>query len=378
MMPHLTKYHAILAVSILTIASPLGTAWAQDADVQSEETTDDSDLPIGNFGARLAYNSSLGAVAGVDFLSARVFGRPHQLALSADISETDRRLSFDYVIPSLSQEQPNWGFSVFRNDSRASAAFDFDTLSFGIKPSYSRQLSDNARLTAFLDLSSNEISNIGAGSSQLITQDLGQRDKTALGLVYQWQDARTAFKFTTSLASTSDYTRFSKTEISATRQWSANDARVQISSTVNMGNLAMMQGASNIGDRFFLGSSQMRGFGRAGLGPRDLPAGNAALGGNSYAALKVDVKFADAFQNQGGFVPGLFFDSGSLWGLDSTEGGIAGANPVDDGRYNRSVVGLSAQFDLGPAALNIFASHPISKQSYDSENQVSLSISTDF
>jgi outer membrane protein insertion porin family len=377
-MSNLAKFNAVFAVSLLAVATPLSAAWAQDATAQDEATSDTSDLPIGNFGARLAYNSSVGAVAGVDFVTARVFGRPHQLALSADISETDRRLSFDYVIPSLSQEQPNWGFSVFRNDSRASDAFDFDTLSFGVKPSYSWQLSDTARLTAFLDVSSNEISNIGAGSSQLITQDLGQRDKTALGLVYQWQDARTAFKFTTSLASTSDDTRFSKTEISATRQWSADDARLQISSTVNMGNLAMMQGASNIGDRFFLGSSQMRGFGRAGLGPRDLSAGEAALGGNSYAALKVDVKFMNAFANQGGFVPGVFFDSGSLWGLDSTAGGTAGANAVDDTRYNRSVVGLSAQFDLGPAALNIFASHPINKQSYDSENQLQLSISTDF
>jgi outer membrane protein insertion porin family len=377
-MSNLAKFNAVFAVSLLAVATPLGAAWAQDAAAQDEATSDTSDLPIGNFGARLAYNSSVGAVAGVDFVTARVFGRPHQLALSADISETDRRLSFDYVIPSLSQEQPNWGFSVFRNDSRASDAFDFDTLSFGVKPSYSWQLSDTARLTAFLDVSSNEISNIGAGSSQLITQDLGQRDKTALGLVYQWQDARTAFKFTTSLASTSDDTRFSKAEISATRQWSADDARLQISSTVNMGNLAMMQGASNIGDRFFLGSSQMRGFGRAGLGPRDLSADDAALGGNSYAALKVDVKFMNAFANQGGFVPGVFFDSGSLWGLDSTAGGAAGANAVDDTRYNRSVVGLSAQFDLGPAALNIFASHPINKQSYDSENQLQLSISTDF
>ena len=359
-----------------------GLALALVAGAQSAVAQENDAAPIGGFGARLAYNSNLGAVAGVDFVSEKVFGRDHQLALSAQVSQSDRRLSFDYRIPTLSGENPEWGLSLFRNDTRAITAYNFDTLSYGVRPSWTRKLSDNAQFAVFADMSVDEITNLAAGSSALIVNDLGQRTKTGMTVKYTWQDSApeggTVLRLSTGIAATSDNRAFLKTEASFFKNWSAQDGNFLLTSGLNMGHMAMQSGASHIGDRFFLGAGQMRGFDLAGLGPRDLMAGNAALGGNSYGALKLDLRFPKAVPNQTIFVPGLFVDIGSVWGLDNTNGGATGADIVDDQQSLRSVIGLSAQINFGKAGLNIYASRPLQKQSYDIESQFQVSLATQF
>lgn len=380
MTPLLAQKHlsltALVLAGLLVFNHPLA---AQDAAAPSLlDLAEPSEQAIGNFGAKLAYNSNLGAVAGISYTANQVFGRPHQVVLSAEASKSDQRLSFGYIIPSLSDDSPEWGLSIYRNDTSATETYDFDTLSYGLRPSWSKPLSDHARITVFADFSQDEISNLAVGSSALIAADVGQRNKGALGLKYQWKNANTDLRLSGSLAKTSTGGQFLKTEVALRRNWTAPDAAVQFSSDLNLGQLTSSQGMTNIGDRFFLGSGQMRGFGLAGQGPRDLAAGSAALGGNSFAALKLDMTFPRALPKQDIFVPGLFVDMGSLWGLDDTAGGTAGADPVDDGRYLRSSVGLSGRFNLGKAALNIYASRLLQSQSYDQENQLQMSLSAKF
>lgn len=140
----------------------------------------------------------------------------------------------------------------------------------------------------------------------------------------------------------------------------------------------MTKGHSKVGDRFFMNGGQMRGFGLAGLGPRDLSAGNAALGGNKYAAVKFDLAFPNIVPDQDIFVPGLFVDMGSLWGLDNVSGGPLGANPVDAARHLRSTAGLSAKFDLGAAVVSVTAARPLQKQSYETDSQFQMNLSARF
>lgn len=367
---------AQIAVAQDMAAEELAAQELAAQELAAQDLTDDG--PIGGFGLRLGYNSNLGAVAGVEFVSGRVFGLDHHLGLSAQVSKTDQRLNFDYSIPALSDGSPEWGLALFRNDSRATNVYNFDTLSYGIRPSWTRALSDAAQLSVVADVSSNQISNLAAGSSALIANDLGQSNKTGLAVKYKWQAGETVLRLSTGFATTSDDRTFMKTEASFAKNWSAPDANIVVTSSLNMGHLAMTQGQSNIGERFFLGTGQMRGFDLAGMGPRDLAAGNAALGGNSYGALKLDISFPNAVRGQDIFVPGMFFDMGSVWGLDNTNGGPTGTDPVDDQNSIRSVIGLSAKIDFGRAALNIYASRPLQKLSYDIESRFQVSLAAKF
>ena len=95
---------AVILIWAMALAQPLA---AQDVAAPNLlDLADPAESPIGNFAAKLAYNSNLGTVAGVSYTANQVFGRPHKLVLSAEASASDRRLNFGYIIPSLSDKSP--------------------------------------------------------------------------------------------------------------------------------------------------------------------------------------------------------------------------------------------------------------------------------
>ena len=75
-----------------------------------------------------------------------------------------------------------------------------------------------------------------------------------------------------------------------------------------------------------------------------------------------------------GITGGLFWDTGSLWGLDNRNGDAE----VDDSMKVRSAVGFSVfwRSAIGPLRLNF--SRAIKKEDYDKEQNFDLTISTTF
>ena len=129
---------------------------------------------------------------------------------------------------------------------------------------------------------------------------------------------------------------------------------------------------------FFLRSSQLRGFDFRGMGPRDLNAVNRdALGGNNYVAAKVEYGFPIGFAEDLGVSGGLFFDMGSVWGLDNTNG-AGGPNSVDDSFRLRSAVGFSLFWEtpIGPLTFNF--SKAIKSEVYDEERTFDVSVTARF
>ena len=80
-----------------------------------------------------------------------------------------------------------------------------------------------------------------------------------------------------------------------------------------------------------------------------------------------------------GFDPGAaFLDAASIWGLDDTNGGTAGLDPVDDSFFLNSAVGFGILWDtqIGPLRFNF--TRAINKRDYDREQTFDLTISTRF
>ena len=138
-----------------------------------------------------------------------------------------------------------------------------------------------------------------------------------------------------------------------------------------------LTGNSRVTERFFLGSSQLRGFEGAGVGPRDLNStGQDALGGNYFAVARLEADFPLGLPEEYGIRGGLFFDVGSLWGLDDNVG--TGGNLVDDSLQLRSVIGFSVLWDtqLGPLRFNF--SKALVSEDFDEEQSFDLTVSTQF
>jgi outer membrane protein insertion porin family len=64
--------------------------------------------------------------------------------------------------------------------------------------------------------------------------------------------------------------------------------------------------------------------------------------------------------------------------LDNINGGLAGADPVDDGMNLRSSIGLSVFWDTPVGPLRFNFSKALVKEAYDKEQSFDLTVSTKF
>ena len=74
----------------------------------------------------------------------------------------------------------------------------------------------------------------------------------------------------------------------------------------------------------------------------------------------------------------MFVDMGSLWGLDDTAGGVAGADPVDDASYLRASVGLTLRIETGIGAVQLYVAQPLESQDYDRTQNFGVELSQTF
>ena len=144
----------------------------------------------------------------------------------------------------------------------------------------------------------------------------------------------------------------------------------------------LSDGTSTVADRRTLGGSSMRGFARGGLTPVDFCVGCGAggedvitdLGGERYTVLQNDLLFTGLAERLP-FTPGLYFDIGSVWDVNSP---TAPSGTLFDNQVWRTSFGLAltAETPLG----DFSASYAIETdaEDFDDTEKFGLSFSTRF
>ncbi len=143
-------------------------------------------------------------------------------------------------------------------------------------------------------------------------------------------------------------------------------------------------------DMFYRGGETIRGFDRAGFGPRDL-ATDSALGGDTFYAVTAEVRYPLPFVPDDLGMSGAFFvDAGSLFGVaDSTKqlAKSCGAPPVGttipnlclaDDNTVRVSAGASLLWNSPLGPLRADFGWAILKESYDKEQLFRFGASTKF
>ena len=102
----------------------------------------------------------------------------------------------------------------------------------------------------------------------------------------------------------------------------------------------------------------MRGFERAGVGPRDTST-NDSLGGNFFYRGSAELMFPIGLPEELGVAGHAFSDFGSLWNIDETGGNIADENSL---RMSAGV-GISWRSPLGPVRVDF--AQPIIGEDFD-------------
>ena len=151
---------------------------------------------------------------------------------------------------------------------------------------------------------------------------------------------------------------------------------VTLVGTVEGGLLSYSKGQGRVIDRFRLGGNTMRGFEPGGIGPREYDAiegVNDALGGDKFAAMRLEALFPIGIPEEYGISGGVFYDVGNLWGLEYD----TDLHPIyyESGSW-RQAAGFSLFWitPVGPFRFNF--SRAISKEPLDMPNDFELTLAT--
>ncbi|WP_320157497.1 outer membrane protein assembly factor BamA [Wolbachia endosymbiont (group A) of Anomoia purmunda] len=120
----------------------------------------------------------------------------------------------------------------------------------------------------------------------------------------------------------------------------------------------------NIGQHFFKGGNEIRGFDLSGIGPRTNDKNKSSLGGKTYFNLTQQVDFPlPKLYDYAGIKGSLFVDYATLFGLDDKNGKYK--DPYNDSKLIRVSPGFGFSMPSPFGRLRLDFGFPLVKESYD-------------
>lgn len=369
-------------------------AYFADAQVETREGTspdrvivdvDVEEQPTGSLTFGGSYSTDSGVGVNLGFSERNFLGRGQFLALNVSTGTDADSATLTFGEPAFLGRDLSARVELFYQTSDFDQA-DYNTRTVGISPSLSFPISENGRLALNYRLAEDKIFDVTTDSSPILQRDDGTAITSALGYTYTYDNRRSGLdlnsgvvlRFSQDFAGVGGDITYVETTALAGYQTQVYNEEITLRATIEGGAINPLDDQNTrITDRYFLSSRQMRGFEPLGLGPRDLAAPNEdALGGNYYAVARLEAEFPLGLPEEYGMRGGVFFDAGSVWGLDDTSG--FGGVEVDDDFKLRSAVGVSLLWDspLGPLRFNY--AEALQAEDFDNTRSFNVTLSTEF
>lgn len=342
-----------------------------DVDVQEQ--------PTGSFTFGANYSVSDGANLVASFSERNFLGRGQTLSFNLTTELETGSLSFNFVEPAFLGRDVAFGLSGSLGTSAPSYA-EHEIRSAQISPRLTFPVSRNGRLSVNYKYGVSEVRNPDGATLPAMIQadvDAGRVSTQSIGYSYTYDTRRSGLNPNAGLLLRfgQDYAiggdvEFLRSSAEITAQTKIFNDEVTLLATLE-GGVIDADGGSRVDNRYFNNASIIRGFEPGGIGPRDVGGTDLALGGNYFAVARLEAQFPLGLPEEYGITGGLFFDYGSVWGLDNP-------GAIDDSLNWRSVVGASVFWTtpLGPLRFNF--SKALDKEEYDLEQSFDLTISTQF
>jgi len=363
--------------SDVEVAGRPGTASDQvivDVDVEEQ--------PTGSLGFSASFSTDTGPGLAVTFSEDNFLGRGQALRFGFNTSEGSQSFNFSFTEPHFMARDLALSLSAFYTET-SSQNRDFDTLDIGARVGLGFPISEFGRLNLYYGIEQNEISGLDpVESSPILLEDEGERLNSYVGAQYAYDTRDTGLdptrgvrlQFGTEYAGLGGDAEYIRATFLGIAERQVMREEVTLRASFEGGAIETLNGNSRLSDRFTLSSRQMRGFDANGLGPRDLTVDNEdALGGNMFAVARFEAAFPLGLPDEYGISGGVFYDIGSVWGLDNTNGGL-----VDDDLYWRQTIGFSVFWDTAIGPLRFNFSHPLEFEDYDLTREFDLTIEARF
>lgn len=364
-----------------------------DAQVEAREGStpqqviidvDVEERPTGALSFGGSYSTSSGFGAAITFSERNFLGRGQQLSLGVTTGVDSSNYSFSFTEPAFLGRDLAYNISISYLETDNADA-EFDTAIGNFTTGFTFPVSENGRLNLRYGARYTDISNLADNVGALITAEAARGEiwDSFVGYRYSYDTRRTGLnpnagvllEFGQDFAGLGGDSTYIESTLRAIAQTKVFNDDVTLRATFEAGALSYSEGAARVTDRFALGSNRMRGFEGGGIGPREVGPGdvNDALGGNYFAVARFEAEFPLPLPEEYGVSGGVFYDIGSLWGLEETN-----ANVLYEDFSARQVIGVSLFWDtpLGPLRFNF--SETLAKEEFDESQSFDLTISTQF
>ena len=326
----------------------------------------------------VGFSSLDGPLANVGIRERNLLGRGQDLNFNFQGSASRQEFKIGFTEPYFMERRLSAGFDLFQvtTDRQTDSSFDERKAGGSLKLGYvlGRDLSQSLKY----QLKKTEIRNVDETASTLIKEQEGTNTVSQISqtTVLDKRDNRYEPKdgyvvsLTNELAGLSGDTQHLRTRVKTGYFVSLFEDKV-LAFIAESGHIIGIDQDVNIGERFFLGGQTVRGFSNSGIGPRD-GITNDALGGNTYYAGSIELRFPLGLGEELGINGSLFTDVGSLWSLDRDSSDIL------DSSGARASAGFGVSWATGLGLMRVDFASALLKEDWDETEFVRFSFGTRF
>jgi len=359
-------------IDVITKPGSAPDKTAIDVNVREKST---GDLSVG-----AGFSTADGPLADFRIRERNFMGKGQDVVLASTIAGKRTEFDFSFTEPYFLGRDLSAGVDAFHitRDLQDESSFDQQRSGAGLRVGY--PLSEFWRQTLRVRGETNEITDVDATASRFIRDQEGTRDTIAFSqrLVYDVRDSKIfptdgmMFWFDTEVTGLGGDSKYISGVTGASYFIPVTDSVV-----LNfLGEVGAIEGYGDenvtINERFYMGGSDLRGFEKSGVGPRDISTDDA-LGGNRFYRGSIEASFPVGLAEELGVKGHAFTDFGSLFEIDEA------SDPAlrDESSIRASAgVGLSWRSPFGPLRVNLAV--PYSDEDFDQDEVFSFNFGTRF
>ncbi len=344
-----------------------------------------TEQPTGELSFGAGFSTSEGVIGDVSITERNLMGNGQFLRLKLGGSASRMQIDLSFTEPRFLDKNISAGFDLFHKEIDLSDSSSYKTRKTGFSPRLGFPLSEDIWGTVSYTISRDEIYDVGSDASLAVRNAEGTAITSALGgsLRYDTRNHPKNPNRGVYLLGSADFAGLGG-DVQYVRVQGEGRAyypifeKVTLVGRVVAGHIEGWGGQDvRLLDVFYRGGETIRGFEKAGYGPRDIGSANDdALGGKTYWAANAEVRFPLPLVTESlGMSGAVFADAGSLF--NATEGAGKALNLADDSSI-RASVGASVlwQSPLGP--LRFDYAFPLAYEDYDKLQRFRFGASTKF
>ncbi len=342
-----------------------------DIDVAEQST---GEISVGG-----GFSTSDGPLADLRLSERNFLGRGQDVSLSATIAGSKTEFDVSFTEPYFMGRDIDAGIDAFHitRDLQDESSYDQRRTGGAVRLGY--PLSERWRQTWRYRFENNDIQNVKSDASRFIRDQEGTRVTSAISqrLTYDSRDSKLfptdgwMYWLDTEFAGLGGDASYISGKTGSSFYYPLTQSIV-FNALGEVGGVTGLDDDVQINERYFIGGSNLRGFKKSGIGPRDLSTDDA-LGGNLFYRGSAELSFPIGFPKEYGVLGHAFTDAGSLWSLDEADN----TDIVDENSLRASAgLGMSWRSPMGPIRLDV--AMPYLSEDYDREEHFRFNFGTRF